>query len=67
MEHDRGRLEPDDDPPGPKRHRLQLHRIQIEQLDAGIDRGGVVEIDDRNRRKVAVGRGPFKSIFSGIR
>ena len=34
MEHDRGDLEPDDHPSRPQRHRLELHGIQVDELDA---------------------------------
>jgi len=49
MEHERGGIESNDHPPRSKSHGIQLHRIQVDQLDARVGGGGVADFDNRDR------------------
>jgi len=45
MVYDGGRIETYHHAPDPKRLRLKLHRVQVEQLDTGIGSGWVADVD----------------------
>jgi hypothetical protein len=39
----------DDDPPDPKRHRLELYRIHVDQINPGAGQSGIVDLYDGDR------------------
>ena len=41
-------LEANDDPPDSKRHRLELHCVEIDQIDPFAGQGGVIDLDNRD-------------------
>jgi hypothetical protein len=50
MKHDRSGIEANDHSSRSKRHRLKLHHILIEQLDACANDSGVADLDNGDRR-----------------
>jgi len=46
---DRARIQTNDDPPDSKRHRLELHRFEVEHIDLLAGHRGVVYLHQRDR------------------